>query len=303
VDLNNLLQVIILGIVEGITEFLPISSTGHLLIMQQFDWFTRRSDAFNVVIQLGAISAVVVIYWPTLVDLAKNWRQPQQRDTILKLFVCFFVTCVLGLIAKILGMELPEEVAPIAWALIVGGGIIFLAEWMLKDKHGLDSITWKVAIVVGFAQMLAAVFPGTSRSGASIFAAMLMGVSRVKATEFSFLVGIPTMFAASFLEMAFLLKDGEWPEGELVDISIGFIVSAVVAFVVVKWLLHYVQSNSFVPFAWYRIVLGIALFAIFGGLYGDGTPTVVPEPPAETPAEALEEASVRPADLPVLAQN
>lgn len=296
--MDNLLQVIILGIIEGITEFLPISSTGHLLIAQQFDWFERRSDAFNIVIQLGAISAVVVIYWPTLLDLAKNWRQPKQWDMILKLFVAFVVTCVLGLVAKLGGLELPSEVAPIAWALIIGAGVIFLAEWRLKGKRGEDEISWPVAIALGFAQMVAAIFPGTSRSGATIFAAMLMGVSRVKATEFSFLIGIPTMFAAGFLETALLIKDGDWPEGEFLDITIGFIVSAIVAFVVVKWLLHYVQSNSFVPFAWYRLALGIVLFAIFGGFYGDSSPEVIPDEGTTAP-----QAMVEPVESTDLASN
>lgn len=291
-DIANLLEVILLGIVEGITEFLPISSTGHLLIMQQ--WMARRSDAFNVVIQLGAISAVVVIYWPTLVDLAKNWRQPKQRDLLLKLFAAFVVTCVIGLVVKkpdwfglpFDELTLPETVQPVAWALIIGAGVIFLAEWMLKGRHGSDDISWTIAILIGVAQMVAGIFPGTSRSGATIFTAMLMGVSRVKATEFSFLVGIPTMFAAGFMEMALLIKDEGWPEGEMLDIGVGFIVSAVVAFVVVKWLLHYVQSNSFVPFAWYRLALGIGLFVVFGGMFGDGMPTVVPDQPAEpVPAE------------------
>lgn len=276
--MDNLIQIIILGIIEGVTEFLPISSTGHLLIIQHFDWFERRSDAFNVIIQLGAILAVVVIYWPTLMDLARNWRQPQQWDMILKLFVAFVITCVLGFTAKKMGLALPDEVAPVAWALIVGAFVIFIAEWRLKGKQGLAEITWTIAIAVGVAQMVAAVFPGTSRSGACIFAAMLLGNSRVKATEFSFLVGIPTMFAAGSYELFDLIKDGNFPENELFNIAVGFVVSGVVAFVVVKWLLVYVQSHSFVPFAWYRLILGIALLVWFGWLAQDHATTPEPVP-------------------------
>ena len=277
--MNNLIQIVILGIIEGVTEFLPISSTGHLLIVQHFEWFTRRSDAFNIVIQLGAILAVVVIYWGTLIDLAKNWRQPAQWDMIKKLFVSFFITCVLGFAAKKMGLALPEEVTPVAWALIIGAFVIFFAEWRLKGRHGSDTITWTMAVAVGIAQIIAAIFPGTSRSGASIFAAMLLGNSRVKATEFSFLVGIPTMFAASGYELFDLIKDGEFPVGELMDIAIGFVISGLVAFIVVKWLLKFVQTHSFVPFAWYRLALGVVLLVYFGLI------ATQPAPKLDTPED------------------
>jgi undecaprenyl-diphosphatase len=283
--MDQLFQIIVLGIVEGITEFLPISSTGHLLILQAFpEYFARRSDAFNVVIQLGAIMAVVVIYWRKLVEMFTQWREPENFDMLLKLIVSFGVTGALGVAAKIGGLHLPEEVAPVAWALIVGALVIFVAEHRLKGKRGSDDITWTIALAVGAAQMLAAVFPGTSRSGASIFAAMLLGVSRIKSTEFSFLVGIPTMFAASGLELVSLIRKQGLATSELDDIAIGFVVSAAVAFVVVKWLLQFVQTHSFVPFAWYRLVLGIGLLAYFGYLH-TGPPPTLEDGPANAESE------------------
>lgn len=277
--MDNLLQVILLGIVEGITEFLPISSTGHLLIVQHFDeYFSRRSDAFNVVIQLGAISAVLVIYWRQVFDLLVHWQVPANRDMLLKLGAAFVITGALGYLLKKLGLKLPDEVDPIAWALIIGAFVIFFAEWRLHGKHGTDDISWSVAIAIGLAQIVAAVFPGSSRSGTTIFAAMLLGVSRVKATEFSFLVGIPTMFAASGLELFEFIEEHGVASSELDDIVVGFVVSAVVAFIAVKWLLRYIQTHSFVPFAWYRLVFGVGLLVYFGFIH-EG-----PEPTLEGPA-------------------
>src|SRR5687768_7575485 len=230
----------ILGIVEGITEFLPISSTGHLLIAEH--WLGRRSDLFNIAIQAGAILAVVLIYWRRLLELSFDFLKPANRDYALKLGAAFLLTCTGGLIAKLMGLELPETVAPVAWALIVGGLAIFAVEWYVARKPESAHITWTVAIVVGLAQILAAVFPGTSRSAATIFAAMLAGCrSRPAATEFAFLLGIPTMFAATALEVADAIADGELAGEPLADLALGFVVSAVVAFVAVKWLLVYIQ--------------------------------------------------------------
>jgi undecaprenyl-diphosphatase len=252
---ENLLEVIVLGIVEGITEFLPISSTGHLLIAEH--WLGRRSDLFNIAIQAGAILAVVLIYWRRLLDLSVGFLQPANRDYALKLGAAFALTCVGGLTAKQLGLELPENVAPVAWALIIGGLAIFLVEWLVAGKPPDARITWTVAIVVGLAQVLAAVFPGTSRSAATIFAAMLAGCrSRPAATEFAFLLGIPTMFAATALETFDAIEDGQFAQEPLFDLAVGFVVSAVVAFVAVKWLLVYIQTHRFTPFAWYRLAAG-----------------------------------------------
>lgn len=259
--MENLLQVILLGIIEGITEFLPISSTGHLLIAEH--WLGRRSDLFNIAIQAGAILAVVLIYRQRLWALTRGFLQPDNRDYALKLGLAFLLTCVGGLIAKKMGLELPETVAPVAWALILGGVAIFAVEAWVAGKPESTRLTWAVAVAVGLAQVLAAVFPGTSRSAATIFAAMLAGqTSRSAATEFAFLVGIPTMFAATALETAEALEAGQLAQEPLLDLAVGFAVSAVVAFIAVKWLLRWIQTHRFTPFAWYRIVLGALLLAL-----------------------------------------
>jgi undecaprenyl-diphosphatase len=257
---EHLLQVILLGIIEGITEFLPISSTGHLLIAQH--WLGRRSELFTIAIQAGAILAVVLIYRRRLWDMAVHFTQAAHRDYLYKLAGAFLITVVGGFLAKQMGLELPETVAPVAWALVGGGLVIFAAEAYAGRQPVSDSLTWRVAVWVGLGQVLAAVFPGTSRSAATIFAAMLAGMtSRSAAAEFSFLVGIPTMFAATAYEAFDLYQSGHAADENWGELAVGFIVSAIVAFVAVKWLLHYIQTHRFTPFAWYRIIFGVALLA------------------------------------------
>lgn len=260
--MSDLLQVILLGIIEGITEFLPISSTGHLLIAEHLG-LGQRSDVFNVVIQAGAILAVTLIYWKRLWSLAVNFKQPENRDYALKLMLAFLITGVFGLVIKKLGFKLPETVTPVAWALIIGGIWIIAAEWLAAKKPDQTQITWPVAIIVGLAQVVAAIFPGTSRSGATIFAAMLTGTSnRAAATEFAFLVGIPTMFAASGKLLFDVAKHGNVAQENWSDLGIAFVVSTITAFVVVKWLLRYIQTHRFTLFAVYRIVLGVLLLML-----------------------------------------
>ena len=259
--MESLLQVVLLGIIEGITEFLPISSTGHLLIAEH--WLGRRSDLFNVAIQAGAILAVVIIYWRRLWDLLRHFSKPENRDYAYKLALAFMITVVGGLVAKKMGLKLPETVAPVAWALVIGGVVIFLVEGYASRQPQRDTLTWKVAFWVGLGQILAAVFPGTSRSAATIFAAMLAGMtSRPAAAEFAFLVGIPTMFAATAYEALELYKSGGIADENWTELGVGFVISAVVAFAAVKWLLRYIQTHKFTPFGWYRIGLGLLLIVL-----------------------------------------
>jgi undecaprenyl-diphosphatase len=254
------INTIALGIIEGITEFLPVSSTGHLLIAEQ--WLGKRSELFNVAIQAGAILAIVLIYWRRLLALLTRFDQPENRDYLFKLTAAFLITAVGGLIATKLGFKLPEKVVPVAVALLVGGVLILVIEAYVANRPQLATVTWKVAIWVGAAQILAGVFPGTSRSAATIFAAMLAGLtSRPAATEFAFLVGIPTMFAATGYEFMKARHAGAGPE-DMHALAIGFVVSGIVAFIAVKWLLRYVQSHRFTIFAWYRIAVGAALLAL-----------------------------------------
>ena len=256
--MDSLLQVVLLGIIEGITEFLPVSSTGHLLIAEH--WLGRRSDLFNVATQAGAILAVVIIYWPRLWDLAMHFAKTENRSYVCKLAAAFAITVVGGFIAKKMGLELPDTIGPVAWALIIGGFAIFAIESYVKRRPPSDALTWKVAFWVGMGQILAAVFPGVSRSAATIFAAMLAGVtSRPAAAEFSFLVGVPTMFAATAYEVFDVYQSDRLANENWTELAVGFVVSAVVAFIAVKWLLRYVQTHSFNPFGWYRIAFGLLL--------------------------------------------
>ncbi|MDX7952651.1 undecaprenyl-diphosphate phosphatase [Lichenihabitans sp. Uapishka_5] len=256
----DLLNTILLGIIEGVTEFLPISSTGHLLIAEH--WLGARSDMFNVVIQAGAILAVTVIYWRKLMALALNWRVPAVQSYIGKLVLAFLITGVLGLLAKKLGFKLPETITPIAWAMLIGGFWILGAEAVAARQAPRTDVSWFTATVVGLAQIVAGLLPGTSRSGATIFAAMLSGTSnRAAATEFSFLVGIPTMYAASLFELHDQMKAGAAHE-PWSEVALAFVVATITAFVSVKWLLRYIQSHRFTAFAAYRIVFGLVLLGL-----------------------------------------
>jgi undecaprenyl-diphosphatase len=256
--MNDIWSTILLGIIEGVTEFLPISSTGHLLIAEKLG-LGHRSDLFNVVIQAGAILAVTIIYWKRLVSLVTGFGVKENRDYALKLLTAFFITGFLGLIATHYGFKLPEAIAPIAWALLLGGVWILIAEWLAAKKADSTNVSWPVAIVAGIAQIVAAIFPGLSRSGATIFACMLTGTSnRAAATEFTFLIGIPTMYAASGKLLWDAYKHGSGGEN-WADLALAFAVSTITAFIVVKWLLRYIQTHRFTSFAVYRIVLGAVI--------------------------------------------
>jgi undecaprenyl-diphosphatase len=261
----DLLYALLLGIIEGITEFLPISSTGHLLIAEH--WLGARSDLFNIAIQAGAILAVVYIYRQRLLDLLRGWREPARRGYALKLAAAFAVTMVLVLAAKKLDFELPDEVRPIAWALLVGGFWMLAAEALAARRAhpAIEDIGWGTALAVGAAQVVAAVFPGTSRSAATIFVALLAGSSRAAATEFAFLLGIPTMFAATGYEALHVWKAGGIANEDWLALLVAFVASAITAFIAVTWLLRYIRTHRFTVFAWYRIVLGVALLAWLPG--------------------------------------
>lgn len=249
------LIIVILGIVEGATEFIPVSSTGHLLIFQE--WLDyRQSDLFNIVIQSGAVLAVLPLFKDRIRRMA-DWRNPQSLDFNIKILVGFMLTVVGGLTLDKLGIELPETTIPVAGALIVGGILFIVVERRLRDRPLADNITWSVILMVAFAQILAAVFPGTSRSGATIIFAMLCGLSRGMATEFSFLIGIPTLLAAGLYKIFKAINGGATENWGL--LLLGTVVSALVSFIAVKWLLRYVQSHTFIGFGIYRILLGLLL--------------------------------------------
>lgn len=253
------LAIILLGVLEGITEFLPISSTGHLLLAQQ--WLPRQSDLFNIFIQSGAVLAVIPLFPERFRQIARCGRDPAARAFTLKLAAAFALTGAGGLVLDKLGFKLPESALPVALALIAGGVLFLLLEQRLAGRSTHEEITWTVALAVGAAQLAAAVFPGLSRSGATILIMLALGLSRPAATEFSFLVGIPTMLAAGGLKIAKALfgsSPGTPPE-DWALLALGTGVSALVSFWAVKWLLGFVRTHTFRGFGWYRIALGVVI--------------------------------------------
>ena len=257
-------SVILLGIIEGITEFLPISSTGHLLIAER--WLPRQTDLFNVVIQCGAVLAVLPLFPERLRQFVFHWREPATRDYLLKLFVAFALTCAGGYILDKKGIKLTERVLPVAMALFVGGVLFVIVERVLRDRKLGDQVTWPIAVAVGIGQLIAAAFPGTSRSGATILLALLLGLNRVAATEFAFLVGIPTMLAAGGLKIFKAFRHTAPIDSIGVEnwgmVCLGFVVAAIVSFMAVKWLLRYVQTHTFTLFGWYRIGLAVLIITL-----------------------------------------
>ena len=257
------LAVVILGVIEGITEFLPISSTGHLLLVENASLLPRQSDLFNITIQSGAALAVLAAFGGRIRGLLSHIFEAEEGGYLLKLLVAFVITGAGGVAIKRLGFTLPKEIAPIAWATLLGGIVIIVIEWSLRGRPVRRDVTWGVAVAVGLAQLLAAGFPGTSRAAATIMIAMVLGLARPAATEFSFLVGVPTLLAAGALETLQALRHPTGPPTRWSLLALGTVVSAVAAFVVVRWLLRWVQTHSFVPFGWYRIALGLVMLAGF----------------------------------------
>jgi undecaprenyl pyrophosphate phosphatase UppP len=373
-------SIIILGIIEGITEFLPVSSTGHLLIAEH--WLPRQTDLFNVVIQSGAVIAVIPLFSKRFHRFIYQWRERETRDYMMKLTLAFVITGFGGLMLEQEGspkfktrdftdlpalsaklqrpeqtdwvslylaaklspetrtllannngaelpkalvkdlnqiilsgpiydakrfagvtlspetqkqigenpdgkdlvrlnrrllneaypqaiknrkpFKLPEELKPVGWALLIGGIVFLAVEFHLRGRRLGENVTWTIAIAVGLGQLVAAVFPGASRSGTTIMISMLLGLSRPAATEFSFLVSIPTMLAAGGYEIFESLHHpiaGTPPENWDV-VFLGTVVSAVVSFIAVKWLLRYVQSHTFNAFGYYRIAAGILVLLL-----------------------------------------
>jgi len=265
------LVVVILGIIEGITEFLPISSTGHMLLAQ--NWLPHpQSEAFFAIIQCGAVLAVLLVFSQRLKEMFTKLGDPNTRDFLIKLITAFVLTGIAGLALKKLHFKLEKNPVPIAWATLIGGVVIIAVEWMIRGRKLKDAITWPVTIMMWIGQLLAVIFPGASRSGSTIIMAMAIGSSRKSATEFSFLLGIPTLLAAGVLEAHSELKKAKldptaipthWPM-----VALGSIVAAITAFIVVRWLLRYVLNHTFVWFGWYRIALGAGILILIASRVG-----------------------------------
>jgi undecaprenyl-diphosphatase len=256
----SLLTIILLGIVEGLTEFIPVSSTGHLVLAGELLGF--NSDAgttFDIVIQLGAILAVVVLYWRRFFDVAMGLArlEPGAIAFTRNVVLGFLPAMVIGFFVYDYIKRMLESPAIVAVALIVGGIAILVIERLVKTSRidTVESMPWTTALGVGFVQCLSMI-PGVSRSGATIMGALSMGVDRKTAAEYSFFLAVPTMLAASGYD---LLKSSEHIDsGGWMTIAIGFVVSFLVAILVIRWFLKIVTRHGFAPFAWYRIVAGSA---------------------------------------------
>ena len=279
----EILKTILFGIVEGITEWLPISSTGHLILVEQFVKFKEVSpefwSMFQVVIQFGAILAVVVLFWNKIWPITKNKQKAISSKGVLSYFnkdiMDLWGKIIVGCIpAAIIGLAFDEVFEElfynpfcIAIALIVFGiAFIIVENWNKKgkrknQKEANSQITYKDAILIGIFQLLAAIFPGTSRSGATIIGGLLIGLSRANAAEFTFYLAIPTMLGASLLK---LVKFGFAFTGiELAILLIGMFVSFIVSVFVIKFLMNYIKKHDFKVFGYYRIILGIIVLAYF----------------------------------------
>jgi undecaprenyl-diphosphatase len=254
----DIITAILLGIVEGLTEFLPVSSTGHLILATELlGYDASRWALFNIAIQPGAILAIVVLYWRTFMGVLSGltrWEASAVAFTR-NLLVAFFPAVILGLAFGDVIELMLENAAIVAWALIIGGFAILVVERYAKpvDVGGVANVSLRQSIIVGLVQCLAMI-PGVSRSGATILGAMGFGVDRKTAAEFSFFLAVPTLTGATILQL-FKHRDAITPDA-LSLIGIGFVVSFVVAFLVIKGFLAVVSRFGFAPFAWYRIIAG-----------------------------------------------
>ncbi len=277
----EILKAILFGIVEGVTEWLPISSTGHMILLDEFiklDVSPEFYSMFQVVIQLGAIMAVVVLFWNDFFPFGKkNNKQPMSTSGILSyvkmdkimLWLKILVACVPAAIVGILFDEQLEALfynyQTVSIALIVFGIAFIVIENRNKGHQSkintLTDITFNTAFLIGIFQLIAAIFPGTSRSGATIVGALLLGVSRTVAAEFTFFLAIPVMFGASLLK---ILKFGlVFTTSEAIILAIGMIVAFLVSVLIIQFLMGYIKKHDFKVFGWYRIVLGIVVLIYF----------------------------------------
>ena len=272
VSFIELIKVIIIGIVEGISEWLPISSTGHMLLVDEFirmDVSDSFKEMFFVVIQLGAILAVVLVFWKKMWPFDfKSKGEGVIRKDIFSIWFKVVVACIPGAIVTLLFDDYVEahlETPTIISCALIFYGIAFIVvENMNKSRvariEGIHDITYKTAFVIGLFQVLS-IIPGTSRSGATIIGALLIGVSRVAAAEFTFFLAVPVMFGLSFIK---ILKFGfHYSQAEIVVLLVGVVVAFAVSLFVIKFLMQYIKKHDFKVFGWYRIILGVAMLAYF----------------------------------------
>lgn len=271
-DIIEIIKALILGIVEGITEWLPISSTGHMILVDEFLKLNVSEDfknMFLVVIQLGAILAVVVLYFKKLIPLDIQEKKLHWKKDTLTMWLKIIVSCVP---AAIVGVFFDDELEAVFYnwqtvsaALIVFGVLFIIIERRNKGRepkiNSINDITYQTALIIGIFQLIAAIFPGTSRSGATILGALLIGVSRSVAAEYTFFLAVPVMFGASALK---LVKFGfDFTSQELVILFVGLVSAFVVSILAIKFLMSYIKKHDFTVFGWYRIILGAAVILYF----------------------------------------
>ncbi|NNC58479.1 MAG: undecaprenyl-diphosphate phosphatase [Erythrobacter sp.] len=268
--MDNTITAFLLGILEGFTEFLPISSTGHLILAQGFFGYDPEEwRQFNIVIQLGAILAVVVSYWTTFWTMGMGLLRwdPESVRFVRNILLGFLPAAVIGLMAKDAIDAMLTSPLIVATALVIGGIAILILERIIPARAdtGVAALSWKASISIGLVQCLAMV-PGTSRSGATIMGALAMGVGRKTAAEFSFFLAVPTMLGAATVkiidEPALLAGEASIGWGE---IALGFVAAFITALFVIRAFVAYVSRRGFAPFAWYRIALGLVALWWFAG--------------------------------------
>lgn len=267
----EILKAVLFGIVEGITEWLPISSTGHMILLNEFvtlDVSPEFWEMFLVVVQLGAILAVLLLFWNKLWPFTNPKNGLLKKDT----FTMWFKVLTACVPAAVVGILFDEQLDALFYnyqvvsiALIVFGVAFIVIETIKKDSepriHSIADITYQTAAIIGVFQLIAAIFPGTSRSGATIVGALLIGVSRTVAAEFTFFLAVPVMFGASLLK---LLKFGfDFQGNELTILAAGMVTAFLVSVAVIRFLMGYIKKHDFKVFGWYRIVLGILVLGYF----------------------------------------
>lgn len=268
----EILKAIVLGVVEGITEWLPISSTGHMILVDEFlhlNVTPQFKEMFLVVIQLGAILAVVVLYWHKLWPFGIENKRIVPKKDIWQMWFKVLVSCVPAAVVGVLFDDKLNALfynwQTVAIMLILFGIFFLVVETWNKGKtakiHSIGELTYTSALIIGAFQLIAAVFPGTSRSGATILGAILIGVSRTVAAEYTFFLAVPVMFGASALK---LVKFGvHFTSADAILLAVGMIVAFVVSILTIKFLMGYIKKHDFKAFGWYRIVLGAAVILYF----------------------------------------
>lgn len=271
ISIIEILKAVLFGIVEGITEWLPISSTGHMILLNEFvtlDVSPEFWEMFLVVIQLGAILAVVLLFWNKIFPFNFKEKPVIQKD----IFVLWFKILVACIPAAVIGLAFDDVFDALfynPWCVAIALIVFGIAFIMIENKNKsaspkiteLGQITYQTALMIGVFQLLAAVFPGTSRSGATIVGALMIGVSRTVAAEFTFFLAIPVMLGASLLK---IVKFGfHFTSAEAVILLVGMIVAFIVSVIVIRFLMGYIKKHDFKVFGWYRIALGAAVLLYF----------------------------------------